>query len=53
MQVQYIISQDSVQHLIPQEYVVVSNGNHIQVGMHFHISFDSTIPSGVFLQQQV
>lgn len=31
-QVQYIISQDGVQHLIPQEYVVVADGNHIQVG---------------------
>ena len=30
-QVQYIISQDGVQHLIPQEYVVVADGNHIQV----------------------
>lgn len=31
-QVQYIISQDGVQHLIPQEYVVVPEGHHIQVG---------------------
>lgn len=30
-QVQYIISQDGVEHLIPQEYVVVSDGNQIQV----------------------
>lgn len=30
-QVQYIISQDGVEHLIPQEYVVVADGNHIQV----------------------
>uniref|UniRef100_A0A3Q0QZN8 Zinc finger protein 335 n=1 Tax=Amphilophus citrinellus TaxID=61819 RepID=A0A3Q0QZN8_AMPCI len=29
-EVQYIISQDGVQHLIPQEYVVVADGNHIQ-----------------------
>ncbi|KAF3860364.1 hypothetical protein F7725_000619 [Dissostichus mawsoni] len=30
-EVQYIISQDGVPHLIPQEYVVVSDGNHIQM----------------------
>ncbi|XP_077023907.1 zinc finger protein 335 isoform X2 [Tamandua tetradactyla] len=30
-QVQYIISQDGVQHLLPQEYVVVPEGHHIQV----------------------
>ncbi|XP_021094754.1 zinc finger protein 335 isoform X6 [Heterocephalus glaber] len=29
-QVQYIISQDGVQHLLPQEYVVVPDGHHIQ-----------------------
>ncbi|XP_041859714.1 zinc finger protein 335 isoform X1 [Melanotaenia boesemani] len=29
-QVQYIISQDGVSHLIPQEYVVVADGNNIQ-----------------------
>lgn len=32
-QVQYIISQDGVQHLLPQEYVVVADGNHIQVSV--------------------
>ncbi|XP_061157576.1 zinc finger protein 335-like [Syngnathus typhle] len=30
-EVQYIISQDGVQHLIPQEYVVLAEGNHIQI----------------------
>lgn len=35
-QVQYIISQDGVQHLIPQEYVVVADGNHIQVSVSPH-----------------
>lgn len=35
-QVQYIISQDGVQHLIPQEYVVVADGNHIQVSESPH-----------------
>ena len=34
-QVQYIISQDGVQHLIPQEYVVVADGNHIQVSVFY------------------
>lgn len=32
-QVQYIISQDGVPQLIPQEYVVVADGNQIQVGV--------------------
>lgn len=32
-QVQYIISQDGVPHLIPQEYVVVADGNQIQVSV--------------------
>lgn len=31
LQVQYIIAQDSVQHLLPHEYVVVPGGHHIQV----------------------
>ncbi|XP_047224782.1 zinc finger protein 335-like [Girardinichthys multiradiatus] len=30
-EVQYIISQDGVEHIIPQEYVVVADGNHIQM----------------------
>uniref|UniRef100_A0A8C6TXM6 Zinc finger protein 335 n=1 Tax=Neogobius melanostomus TaxID=47308 RepID=A0A8C6TXM6_9GOBI len=30
-EVQYIIAQDGVSHLIPQEYVVVADGNHIQM----------------------
>ncbi|XP_075023091.1 zinc finger protein 335 isoform X13 [Calonectris borealis] len=29
-QVQYIIAQDGVQHLLPHEYVVVPEGHHIQ-----------------------
>nr|XP_023652536.1 zinc finger protein 335 isoform X5 [Paramormyrops kingsleyae] len=50
-QVQYIISQDGVQHLIPQEYVVVSEGNHIQMqdGQIAHIQYDQ---GGTFLQEQ-
>uniref|UniRef100_A0A4W4GDF3 C2H2-type domain-containing protein n=1 Tax=Electrophorus electricus TaxID=8005 RepID=A0A4W4GDF3_ELEEL len=42
-QVQYIISQDGVQHLIPQEYVVVSNSNHIQVSLHFKTRCDQLL----------
>nr|XP_015220660.1 PREDICTED: zinc finger protein 335 isoform X1 [Lepisosteus oculatus] len=50
-EVQYIISQDGVQHLIPQEYVVVSEGNHIQMqdGQIAHIQYDQ---DGAFLQEQ-
>ncbi|XP_066499355.1 uncharacterized protein [Hoplias malabaricus] len=50
-EVQYIISQDGVQHLIPQEYVVVSDGNHIQMedGQIAHIQYE---PDGTFLQEQ-
>ncbi|KAL6458907.1 hypothetical protein MHYP_G00323790 [Metynnis hypsauchen] len=49
-EVQYIISQD-VQHLIPQEYVVVSDGNHIQMedGQIAHIQYEH---DGTFLQEQ-
>nr|XP_025033987.1 LOW QUALITY PROTEIN: zinc finger protein 335 [Pelodiscus sinensis] len=32
LQVQYIIAQEGVQHLLPHEYVVVPEGHHIQVG---------------------
>ncbi|KTG46388.1 hypothetical protein cypCar_00003987 [Cyprinus carpio] len=32
-EVQYIISQDGVQHLLPREYVVLSEGNHIQIAL--------------------
>ncbi|XP_066558306.1 zinc finger protein 335 isoform X2 [Amia ocellicauda] len=50
-EVQYIISQDGVQHLLPQEYVVVSEGNHIQMqdGQIAHIQYDQ---DGTFLQEQ-
>ncbi|KAM6163869.1 zinc finger protein 335 [Rhynchocyon petersi] len=49
-QVQYIISQDGVQHLLPQEYVVVPEGHHIQVqeGQITHIQYDQGTP---FLQE--
>ncbi|XP_029468073.1 zinc finger protein 335 isoform X2 [Rhinatrema bivittatum] len=41
-QVQYIISQEGVPHLIPQEYVVVPEGHHIQVqdGQITHIQYE-------------
>lgn len=50
-EVQYIISQDGVQHLIPREYVVVSDGNHIQMedGQIAHIQYEH---DGTFLQEQ-
>ncbi|TRY85482.1 hypothetical protein DNTS_015645 [Danionella cerebrum] len=49
--VQYIISQDGVQHLIPREYVVLSDGNHIQMedGQIAHIQYEH---DGTFLQEQ-
>ncbi|XP_069845979.1 zinc finger protein 335 isoform X1 [Dipodomys merriami] len=49
-QVQYIISQDGVQHLLPQEYVVVPDGHHIQVqeGQITHIQYEQ---GGPFLQE--
>ncbi|NWI56963.1 ZN335 protein, partial [Calyptomena viridis] len=41
-QVQYIIAQDGVPHLLPQEYVVVPEGHHIQVrdGQITHIQYE-------------
>ncbi|XP_035512543.1 zinc finger protein 335-like isoform X2 [Morone saxatilis] len=48
-EVQYIISQDGVQHLIPQEYVVVADGNHIQMPDGQIIQYES---DGAFLQEQ-
>ncbi|XP_051758484.1 zinc finger protein 335-like isoform X3 [Ctenopharyngodon idella] len=50
-EVQYIISQDGVQHLLPREYVVVSDGNHIQMedGRIAHIQYEH---DGTFLQEQ-
>lgn len=48
-QVQYIISQDGVQHLIPQEYVVVADGNHIQMPDGQIIQYEH---DGAFLQEQ-
>ncbi|XP_056279832.1 zinc finger protein 335 isoform X1 [Pseudoliparis swirei] len=48
-EVQYIISQDGVQHLIPQEYVVVADGNHIQMPDGQIIQYEH---DGTFLQEQ-
>uniref|UniRef100_H3BDB9 Zinc finger protein 335 n=1 Tax=Latimeria chalumnae TaxID=7897 RepID=H3BDB9_LATCH len=50
-QVQYIISQDGVQHIIPQEYVVVPEGHQIQVqdAQITHIQYEQ---DGQFLQEQ-
>ncbi|XP_006881802.1 PREDICTED: zinc finger protein 335 [Elephantulus edwardii] len=49
-QVQYIISPDGVQHLLPQEYVVVPEGHHIQLqeGQITHIQYEQGTP---FLQE--
>ncbi|XP_021494053.1 zinc finger protein 335 isoform X1 [Meriones unguiculatus] len=49
-QVQYIISPDGVPHLLPQEYVVVPDGHHIQVqeGQITHIQYEQGTP---FLQE--
>uniref|UniRef100_A0A8C6Z3C4 Zinc finger protein 335 n=1 Tax=Nothoprocta perdicaria TaxID=30464 RepID=A0A8C6Z3C4_NOTPE len=49
-QVQYIIAQDGVQHLLPHEYVVVPEGHHIQVqdGQITHIQYEQ---GGQFLQE--
>ncbi|KAI3357388.1 hypothetical protein L3Q82_015820, partial [Scortum barcoo] len=48
-EVQYIISQDGVQHLIPQEYVVVADGSHIQMPDGQIIQYEH---DGTFLQEQ-
>lgn len=48
-EVQYIISQDGVQHLIPREYVVVSDGNQIQMSDGHIIQYEA---DGAFLQEQ-
>lgn len=39
LQVQYIIAQDGVQHLLPHEYVVVPEGHHIQVRVRLAAPF--------------
>ncbi|XP_015271992.1 PREDICTED: zinc finger protein 335 [Gekko japonicus] len=45
-QVQYIITQDGVQHLLPHEYVVLPEGHHIQVqdGQITHIQYEQGSP---------
>ncbi|XP_076015457.1 zinc finger protein 335-like isoform X2 [Genypterus blacodes] len=48
-QVQYIISQDGVSHLIPQEYVVLTDGNHIQMPDGHIIQYEH---DGTVLQEQ-
>uniref|UniRef100_A0A6I8NCC6 Zinc finger protein 335 n=1 Tax=Ornithorhynchus anatinus TaxID=9258 RepID=A0A6I8NCC6_ORNAN len=44
-QVQYIISQEGM-HLLPQEYVVVPQGHHIEVqeGQIAHIQYEPAVP---------
>ncbi|XP_053544645.1 zinc finger protein 335 [Bombina bombina] len=50
-QVQYIISEEGIPHLIPQQYVVIPEGHHIQVqdGQITHIQYE---PGAPFLQDQ-
>ncbi|XP_032074309.1 zinc finger protein 335 isoform X3 [Thamnophis elegans] len=49
-QVQYIITQEGVQQLLPQEFVVLPEGHHIQVqdGQITHIQYE---PGGPFVQE--
>ncbi|XP_048354417.1 zinc finger protein 335 isoform X1 [Sphaerodactylus townsendi] len=49
-QVQYIITQDGIQHLLPHEYVVLPEGHHIQVqdGQITHIQYEQ---GGQFVQE--
>ncbi|NWR43551.1 ZN335 protein, partial [Regulus satrapa] len=49
-QVQYIIAQEGVPHLLPQEYVVVPEGHHIQLqdGQIAHIQYEQ---GGQFLPE--
>ncbi|XP_060119796.1 LOW QUALITY PROTEIN: zinc finger protein 335 [Heteronotia binoei] len=49
-QVQYIITQDGIQHLLPHEYVVLPEGHHIQVqdGQITHIQYEQ---GGPFVQE--
>lgn len=49
-EVQYIIAQDGVSHLIPQEYVVVADGNHIQMPDGQIIQYSEH--DGAFVQEQ-
>uniref|UniRef100_A0A8C0UWN8 Zinc finger protein 335 n=1 Tax=Cyanistes caeruleus TaxID=156563 RepID=A0A8C0UWN8_CYACU len=43
-QVQYIIAQEGVPHLLPQEYVVVPEGHHIQVSFRLSAPFIQYMP---------
>ncbi|KAG7283873.1 hypothetical protein CRUP_034060 [Coryphaenoides rupestris] len=49
-EVQYIISEEGVQHLLPQEYVVLADGSHIQMpdGQIIQYEHDTS-----FLQEQI
>ncbi|XP_063152855.1 zinc finger protein 335 isoform X2 [Candoia aspera] len=45
-QVQYIVTQEGVQHLLPHEYVLLPEGHHIQVqdGQITHIRYEQGSP---------
>ncbi|KAK7878524.1 hypothetical protein WMY93_030360 [Mugilogobius chulae] len=49
-EVQYIIAQDGVSHLIPQEYVVVADGHQIQMPDGQIIQYSEH--EGAFVQEQ-
>ncbi|CAG07488.1 unnamed protein product, partial [Tetraodon nigroviridis] len=49
-EVQYIISQEGMSHLTPHEYVVVSDGSHIQMPDGQIIQYEH---DGAFVQEQI
>lgn len=52
-EVQYIISQDGVEHIIPQEYVVVADGNQIQMPDGHIIQYEHEQPIAVSHDGQI
>ncbi|KAM4571933.1 zinc finger protein 335-like [Fundulus diaphanus] len=52
-EVQYIISQDGVEHIVPQEYVVVADGNHIQMPDGQVIQYEHEQPIAVSHDGQI
>ncbi|XP_038139014.1 zinc finger protein 335-like [Cyprinodon tularosa] len=52
-EVQYIISQDGVEHILPQEYVVVADGNHIQMPDGQIIQYEQEQPIAVSHDGQI
>lgn len=52
-EVQYIISQDGVEHIIPQEYVVVADGNQIHMPDGHIIQYEHEQPIAVSHDGQI